>query len=97
LDLPNKKERDKIDAGIDHKGKYYKRMKDTELFIESSLNQSLSIARTSGKPVYCVDENKFIQPDLSNFLLNNSSGFIKIKYYKFKHALKPYLGWIVGK
>ena len=97
LDLPNKQARIKIDAGIDHKGHYYKSNKDTELFIESSLNQSISISRASGKPVYCADENRFIHPNFTNQLFSNSNGLVRIKYYKLKHALKPYLGWIIGK
>lgn len=91
LDLPDKGERAKIDAGIDHKGKHYKKMTDTVLFIESSLNQSKSIALVSGKPVYCVDENIFIEPDLNSVLKNNLNGLIKRKYYSFKHKLKMFL------
>lgn len=91
LDLPNKAERQKIDGGIEHKGKFYKQFHNTVLFIESSFNQSVSIAKVSGKPVYCVDRNKFITPELSSVLLNNSHGFLKSKYYSLKHRIKMLL------
>jgi uncharacterized HAD superfamily protein/adenine/guanine phosphoribosyltransferase-like PRPP-binding protein len=94
LDLPTKQDRLKIDTGILHKGDFFKRSKAV-LFIESSFNQSISIAKTSGKPVYCVDRNIWIQPELADALLKNSRGFIKMHYYSLKHSLKPYLGWLV--
>lgn len=96
LNLPDKASREKIDGGIDHKGKLYRKM-PAELFIESSYNQAVSIAKTSGKPVYCVDENIFLTPKLSEAILKNTNGVLKSKYYSLKHQLKPYLGWIVGK
>lgn len=91
LNLSSKAERLKIDCGVDHKGKYYKHAKDAVLFIESSINQSLSIAKTSGKPVYCMDENKFISPEFHSVLKNNSYNFFKSKYYSLKHKVKLFL------
>lgn len=91
LDLPNKFERSKIDAGIEHKGKKFKALKDSVLFIESSYNQSLSIARVAGKPVYCVDRNCYLDPDMSSKLLNNTGGFLRDHYYGFKHKVKMFL------
>lgn len=88
LDLPSKNERQKIDAGTDHKGKIYKELNEATLFIESSFNQSVSITNVSGKPVYCVDHNKFIEPSLGIQLLSNTSGFYRNKYYQLKHKIK---------
>ncbi len=91
LDLPNKAERVKIDAGTDHKGFYFKNASESELFIESSFNQSLSISRVSGKPVYCVDRSLFIEPTMADQLLNNHKGLLKTKYLRAKHLIKSLL------
>lgn len=92
LNLKNKEERLKIDCGIEHKGKYYKNC-EAEFFIESSYNQSLTIAQTSGKPVYCVSKNMYIEPDLAAKLLNNPKRLINIYWTKIKHLIKI---WING-
>lgn len=36
---------------------------DAELFIESSSSQSIEIAQTTGKPVFCFDDNTMVYPD----------------------------------
>lgn len=90
LDLQTKEERLKIDAGVEHKGSFFKRS-EAVLFIESSYNQALSIAKESGKPVYCVDKNLMVKPDMMSVLNNNPSGFLKMKYFRLKHKMKTIL------
>lgn len=87
LDLPDKNAREKIDAGVIHKGFYYKKSTAT-FFIESSYNQSLVIAKVSGKPVYCVEKNIYIKPELASALIYNTNGYIKMHWYKVKHVVK---------
>lgn len=93
LNLPTKEDRLKIDAGIEHKGKFFKNF-DAVFFIESSYNQAISIAKVSGKPVYCVDKNKFISPDLAATLMNNPGGLIGGLLNRVKHKIKLFLGRI---
>ncbi len=54
LDLPNKQERIKQGAHINHKATIYKDEKYS-LFLESSERQSKGIAEVTGKPVLCTD------------------------------------------
>lgn len=52
LDYPNNKRRSEINVG-EYKGMQYK-MCDAELFIESDLNEAMTIKRISNKPVFCT-------------------------------------------
>lgn len=91
LDLPTKADRLKIDAGIDHKGKFFKNS-DAVFFLESSFNQAVSIAKVSGKPVYCVEKNLFISPGFVSSLKNNPGGVVRSFVNRVKHKLKVFIG-----
>lgn len=58
LDLPNKKERQRLRIHAKHKADYYKKSNNI-LFIESNPNQAVEIFKLSGKAVFCVQNNAF--------------------------------------
>jgi len=70
LNLPTKQDRQKLHAHAIHKAEYYKKS-GLNFFIESDLSQSIKIMEVTGKPVYCVDQNKIIAPNLSNMICKN--------------------------
>jgi len=61
LDLPDKKTRQKLGIYAKYKAKIYK-SKGADLFIESSKEQAIEIAKISGKPVFCFEGGKMINP-----------------------------------
>lgn len=71
LDLPSKEERIKQQSHAIHKAKYYMSNSKLELFIESDIKQSYQITHISGKPVFCVDSNKIINPSMLNSAFKN--------------------------
>lgn len=91
LNLPSKAERQSIDPGHVHKGAFYQKSPKAILFIESSHNQSITISRTSGKPVYCLDKNEFISPDYMSQLKRNPGAAFRAKLNILKHKLKVML------
>lgn len=94
LDLPNKEARQIQGAHATHKANYFKKMTDLEIFIESDLNQAMSIAKASGKPVYCVDKNKMFTPGAVSIVKNNVGGIPKklllklLGYFPYKYRVK---------
>lgn len=63
LDLPSKAERQRLKAHGSFKGEVY-RKSDARLFIESEPAQAETIARISGKPVFCVETQQMISPSM---------------------------------
>lgn len=63
LDLPSKAERQRLKAHGSFKAEVY-RKSDALLFIESEPAQAEAIARLSGKPVFCVETQQMISPDI---------------------------------
>jgi uncharacterized HAD superfamily protein len=61
LDLPSKEERQKMNSYAVHKSTYFKNNRELQIFIESDISQARDIAKISGKPVYCMDDNCFIE------------------------------------
>ncbi|CAD5260477.1 MULTISPECIES: phosphoribosyltransferase [Halomonadaceae] len=57
LDLPSKEERQRQGIHSTHKGLFYKNS-DYTFFIESATRQAASIAKISGKAVYCCEDNR---------------------------------------
>jgi uncharacterized HAD superfamily protein len=57
LDLPSKEERQRQGIHSKHKGLIYKNS-DYTFFIESDSKQAASIARISGKAVYCCEDSR---------------------------------------
>ncbi len=64
LDLPSKEERQRLGAHSTHKAGYFKRSKELDIFIESDSQQAQKIMESTGKPVYCVDENRMYVPGI---------------------------------
>ncbi|MWG35128.1 orotate phosphoribosyltransferase [Halomarina oriensis] len=60
-DLPSKAVRDERGGHGRYKARVYERT-DAELFVESSRQQAVVIARETERPVYCVDDNRMIPP-----------------------------------
>ncbi|MFD1514823.1 orotate phosphoribosyltransferase [Halomarina rubra] len=60
-DLPNKAARDEQGGHGEYKAEVYDRV-GADIFIESSEQQAVVIAREAGKPVYCFDTNQTIPP-----------------------------------
>jgi uncharacterized HAD superfamily protein/predicted phosphoribosyltransferase len=90
VQLSNKEDKNLIDSSIDYKAKYYQKS-NTELFIESSLFQAEKIAVFSGKPVYCIESNTFIDPTTLNKILHNPSSYFTIQKNYWKHKIKIFL------
>ncbi|NRP74452.1 Orotate phosphoribosyltransferase [Ensifer psoraleae] len=61
LDLPSKKERQRLAAHGRFKADIYRRS-DAILFIESEHDQAVNIAKLSGKPVLCLETQEMITP-----------------------------------
>lgn len=95
MNYKTKEERMKAGKHAKYKAKNYKKT-NSDLFIESSLNQAVSIARLSNKPVYCIEVQKMIYPnskiDNNNF---GSVGKIYILNLKFKRNLKKIIKKII--
>ena len=51
-------ERQRNNLHAKHKAKVYKKAKESELFIESEVNQAIEINELTKKPVYCVEDGK---------------------------------------
>jgi len=60
LDLPTKEDRQRTGAHITHKIAAYK-ASEAKLFVESSLEQAMAIARETGRPVMCIETMRMIQ------------------------------------
>lgn len=87
LDLPSKEERMKLGNHGSFKGETYKKLKDTNIFIESEQNQAIEIAKISGKPVFCTSTSEFITEKYSSYSVKSN---IKTTIKKFipKNVLK---------
>lgn len=90
IQVSNKEDKNRIDPSIDNKAKYYKKT-NTELFIESSIEQAEKIAVFSGKPVYCIENNTYIEPSSINKVLHNPSSYFKLQKNYWKHKMKVFL------
>lgn len=89
LDLPSKQERLRLGNHGKYKGEVYKKLKDTNIFIESNESQAQTILNISKKNVFCVDNQKFydmcdIVEDVSFF----RKIFRKIVPFKIRRKLK---------
>ena len=72
LDLPDMKARQKANNHAEHKANTYK-IKEYNLFFESSLSQALEINRITGKPLFCTENFDMIF-DHQSFVYNVKSG-----------------------
>ncbi len=72
LDLPSKEVRQRLMPHARYKAAYYNRSR-LDFFIESEPGQALDIAKASGKPVFCVKDNKLYRPGLLESLYTNPS------------------------
>ncbi len=62
MNLPDKKTREKLNNHAEYKAAIYKKTK-SQLFIESSFDQSIVIANNSGKLVFCIENRQMIWPN----------------------------------
>jgi len=67
LDLPDSETRARLRAHAKHKAEVYRKT-GADLFIESSRNEALEIARLSGKPVLCYTTGELITPVTARIL-----------------------------
>lgn len=91
IDLPSKEDRIKLGNHGKFKAEYYKELKDTNIFIESEMNQAIEIAKISGKSVFCTSTSEFIDESkmfkTKNYLKEIAS---KVLPSKIKNKLKKY-------
>ncbi|MGP4789295.1 phosphoribosyltransferase family protein [Psychrobacter sp. 1Y11] len=76
LDLPSKKERQKLGLHAEHKAAYYKKS-GLDLFVESAPTQALAIMTATGKPVFCTDNNQMYAPNISRALIKSPTSLLK--------------------
>lgn len=62
LDLPSKKERQRLGCHGTFKAEFYRNC-DSPLFIESDARQAEVIAEKAGKPVLCIETHQIYMPD----------------------------------
>jgi len=82
LDLPSKKERQKLGAHAKHKAAYYSQS-GLDLFIESAPAQALAIMTATGKPVFCTGDNQMYMPSLSKIFMKPPKSLLK----QWEHAI----------
>lgn len=71
IDLPSKEERIRLGNHGKFKGENYKKLKNTNIFIESEMNQAIEIAKISGKAVFCTSTSEFINESYINKTVKN--------------------------
>ena len=76
LDLPNKKERQRLAIHAEFKSSVYKHER-AKLFVESSYEQAVNIANISGKEVLCVDKSCMVRPGAFNVIKRNKLSIFK--------------------
>ncbi len=89
LNLPNKGERQRLNAYASHKAKYYKNSQ-TEFFIESDVVQASDICKLSGKPVFCVNNNEMYNPNIINEIYKKPTSIKKYIPKPIKNVLKKF-------
>ena len=78
-----KEERTKSGSHGKFKGENYKKLKETNLFIESELNQAIEIAKISGKTVFCTETHEVINENTKKKIKSNLK-------YKVNNRLRRY-------
>lgn len=79
MDVPTAEERRRLGNHGKFKGRIYKKLKDSTLFIESEIDQAKEIRNISGKNVICVDNNGIncIDNSFKNKLVNRIKRILK--------------------
>lgn len=72
LGLPNPKDRQQADLHTMQKAAYYNKSK-LDFFLESEPGQALDIAKATGKPVFCVTDNRIYQAGALEAIYTNPS------------------------
>lgn len=62
MDYPSKEARQRAGNHAEFKAEVYQET-GANLFVESSAGQAAAICEATGKPVFCYDENRMLQPD----------------------------------
>ena len=89
LNLPSKEKRISLNAHAIFKSYRYSKLKDTFLFYESDSRQADLIAKFSGKPVVCTENNRLYMPpkqvmpenDIIDYLIRLGILFVNTKEY----------------
>ena len=93
MNYKSKEERMKAGKHAEYKAKNYKKI-NSDLFIESSLSQAISIAKLSNKPVYCVEVQRMVYP---NSKIKNDYFGSPGKIYILKRKVKDLVKGILNK
>ena len=88
LDLNSAKERRKLGIHASFKAEVYKKT-NAMLFVESSFNQAVDIARTSGKWVLCYENGQMVWPDGVKYILARQKA--KLSHGGWKRYVPSYL------
>ena len=98
LDLPSAEERRRLKCHGKHKATYYKNS-EAMFFIESEAFQAQEICMSSGKPVYCTDNNTMYKPGLLKIAENNPA-YIKERSVEIwgdsVNSLKQFVKGLIG-
>lgn len=76
LNMETKEERQRTGIHSKHKANFYKKS-ECELFVESDSKQAFEIMTYTGKPVYCIDDNKMYTPGSLLYLSKRPTSFMK--------------------
>ena len=92
LDLPDAKTRRHLGCHASFKASIFRRLADTELFIESEASQAIDIANIAGKPVLCSRTQKIYYPGASYALVERKTyTFVRRVLNKLKNITKRVL------
>lgn len=83
MNFQTKEERIKSGSYGKFKGENYKKIKSSNLFIESDPTQAREIAKISGKAVFCTENQKFYTQNTINRIKNKTKSRIKKIVVKF--------------
>ena len=76
VDLPSKEARQRAGCHGEYKAAVYEAT-DASLFVESSVEQALEIVERTGRPVYCFEENRMIQPGTLDHVYHKSTSYLE--------------------
>lgn len=89
-DYGSAKERQLANSHAESKARVYKMKKKAFLFIESDENQAIRIAKITGKPVFCVDNQTYYNGDFTQNIVINTRSQLKNKFIQIVARVLPY-------
>ncbi|WP_432797352.1 phosphoribosyltransferase family protein [Poriferisphaera sp. WC338] len=84
LDLPDAETRRRLRTHAAHKAAFYKKSR-YNLFVESAPQQAITIAQTTGKAVFCTDNQSFHPPTTTAQLNHHKNQITAHAHYKYSH------------